>query len=125
MRSKTLEPQLNHIYKHRDCLSTKDGLIFSRDRVFVSASMRNNMKKKKKEGDMSHLAVDSNIKCTLEYRKLIQIVNSVTNTMQETGKRLIIRPIPEYLFQCVGLDIMTLGRKKYSLYGIFFHIYFI
>lgn len=72
---------------------------------------------------MSHLTVDSNMKCTLEYRKFIQILNSVTNTMQETGKRLIIRPIPEYLFQCVGLDIMTLGRKKYLVCMEYFSRY--
>lgn len=43
--------------------------------------------------------------------------------MQETGKRLIIRPIPEYLFQCVGLDIMTLGRKKYLVCMEYFSRY--
>ena len=46
MRYKALEPQLKHLYKLRDYLSTKDNLVFYKDRIIVPISMRNDMKKK-------------------------------------------------------------------------------
>ena len=39
MQYKVLEPQLKHLYKFRDYLSTKDNLISYKDRVFAPASM--------------------------------------------------------------------------------------
>ena len=63
MQYKVLEPQLKHLYKFRDYLSTKDDLIFYKDRVFVPASMRNDMKKK---AHTSHLAVESNMRRALD-----------------------------------------------------------
>ena len=63
MQYKVLEPQLKHLYKFRDYLSTKDNLIFYKDRVFVPASMRKDMKKK---AHTSHLAVESNMRHALD-----------------------------------------------------------
>ena len=59
-RYKAIEPQLKHLYKFRDYLSTKDDLVFYKDRLFVPTSMRNDMKKK---AITSSLAVDSNMRC--------------------------------------------------------------
>ena len=59
MHYKALEPQLKHLYKFRDNLSTKDNLVFYKDTVFVPTSVRNDMKKK---AYTTHLAIDSNMK---------------------------------------------------------------
>ena len=63
MRYKALEPQLKHLYKFRDYMSTNDDLVFYKNRVFVPASTRNDMKKK---AHTNHLAVDSNVRRALD-----------------------------------------------------------
>ena len=45
VHNKALEPQLKHLYKFRDYLSTTDYLVFYQDRVFVPTSMRNDKEK--------------------------------------------------------------------------------
>ncbi len=62
MQYKVREPQLKHLYKFRDYLSTKDDLIFYQDGVFLPASMRNDMKK----AHTSNLAVESYMRRALD-----------------------------------------------------------
>ena len=130
MQYKVLEPQLKHLYKFRDYLSTKDNLIFYKDRVFVPASMRNDMKK----AHTSHLAVGSNMRRALDtifwpgmrhelqecYINCKQCSRYSARNSKET---LITRPLPEYPFQRIGLDTMTLDGRKYLVCVDYFSNY--
>ena len=115
MRYKALEAQLKDLYKFRDYLSTKDDLIFYKDRVSVPTSMRNNMKKK---AHISHLVVDSNMRRAPDTiflpgmrRELQECYMNCKQCSRYSAKNsmetLITRPMPEHLFQCIGLDTMN------------------
>ena len=99
--------------------------------VFVLTSMRNDMKKK---AHTSHLAVDSNIRCALDtifwpgmshelqecYMNCKQCSRYSAKNSKET---LITRLVPEYPFQYIGLNTMTLDGKKYLVCVDYFSNY--
>ena len=119
MRYKALESQLKHLYKFRDYLSTKDDLVFY---SFVPTSMRNDMKK---IACISNLAVDSNMRSALDkifwpgmWRELLECYMNCKQcgkySAENSKETLITRPVPEYPFQCISLDTMTLDGRKYQ-----------
>ena len=131
MRYNALEPQLKHLYKFRDYLSTKDYLVFYKDRVFVPPSMRNDMKKK---AYTSHLAVGNNMRRAVDTifwlgmsRELQECYMNCKQCSRYSAKnskdKLITRPMPEYLFQCIGLNTMTLDGRKYLVCMDYFSNY--
>ena len=131
MRYKVLEPQLKHLYKFRDYLSTKDNLIFYKDKVFVPTSMRNDTKKKV---HTSHLAVESNTRRALDtifwpgmrhelQEYYINCEQCSRYSARNSKETLITRLVLEYPFQRIGLDTMTLDGREYLVCVNYFSNY--
>ena len=131
MRYKALEPQLKHLYKFRGYLSTKDDLVFYKDRVFVPTSMRDDMKKK---AHTSNLAIDSYMRYALDTIFWPGIRHNLQecymncklcsrNFVKNSKEILITRPVPEYPFQCNDLDTITLDGRKYLVCVDYFSNY--